>query len=330
MLKSYIAGTGSMTPKRVLSNKDLEAIVDTSDEWITRRTGIKERRISTNGNGENTSDMATAAALKALDMAQVSPEDLDMIIVGTVTPDHQFPSVACFVQKAIGASKAAAFDVSAGCSGFLYALSIADNAIATENCTNALVIGAERLSSITNWEDRTTCVLLGDGAGAAVLKPSTNHNGILSTHIRSDGNFWNLLYAYDGRSKIPEGLGDIEGRPFLLKMDGNKLFKKAVNCLSEIANVALEYNGLTCSDIKLLIPHQANLRIINALAEKLSAPMDSVYINIDKYGNTSSATIPIALDEANREGLLKKGDYALLVAFGAGLTWGSSILKWAF
>ena len=330
MLKSYIAGTGSMIPKRVLSNKDLEAIVDTSDEWIMRRTGIKERRISTNGNGENTSEMATAASLKALKMARVSPEDLDMIIVGTVTPDRQFPSAACFVQMALGATKAAAFDVSAGCSGFIYALSIADNAIATGNCNNALVIGAERLSSITNWEDRATCVLLGDGAGAAVLKKSTDHNGILSTHIQSDGSFWNLLYSYDGTSKIPEILDDIEGRPFLLKMDGNKLFKKAVNCLSDIANLALEHNGLTGSDIKLLIPHQANLRIISALAEKLSAPMENVYVNIDRYGNTSSATIPIALDEANREGLLKKGDYALLVAFGAGLTWGSSIVKWGF
>ncbi|HUU40635.1 MAG TPA: beta-ketoacyl-ACP synthase III [Desulfatiglandales bacterium] len=329
MLKSYIVGTGSMIPKRVLTNKDLESIVDTTDEWIMRRTGIKERRICTTGNGESTSDMATSASLKALEMACVSPEDLDMIIVGTVTPDIQFPSVACFVQKALGATKAAAFDLSAGCSGFIYALSVANNAIATGNCKTALVIGVERLSSVLNWQDRTTCVLLGDGAGAVVLKPTKDQHGILSTHLQSDGNFWNLLYAYDRAPKVST-LDTVEERPFALRMDGNKLFKKAINCLFDIANLALEHNNLSCSDIKLLIPHQANIRIINALAEKLSIPMDMIYINIDKYGNTSSATIPIALDEANREGLLKQGDYILLVTFGAGLTWGASIVKWAF
>ncbi len=329
MKTGRIVGTGSTTPKRILTNKDLEKIVDTTDEWITRRTGIKERRISSNGQSENTSDLATSASIKALEMAGISPETLDMIVVGTVTPDRQFPSAACLVQKALKASKAVAFDVSAGCSGFLYALSVTNNAIATGSCKNALVIGAERLSCITNWEDRSTCVLLGDGAGAVVLTPTTNHDGILSTHLESDGSFWNLLYASDGTYKIPEILDTVEGKSFFVKMEGNKLFKKAVSCLADIAESTLAHHGLTSADIKLMVPHQANLRIIRAAAEKLSIPMERVYTNIEKYGNTSSASIPIALDEANREGLLKAGDRVLLVTFGAGLTWGASVVHWS-
>ena len=329
MIKARIVGTGSTTPKRILTNKELEAIVDTSDEWIIRRTGIKERRISSNGQGEDTSEMATTASLKALEMARILPEAIDMIVMGTVTPDRQFPSAACFVQKALKASKAVAFDVSAGCSGFLYGLSIANNAIATGTCKIALVIGAERLSSVTNWEDRSTCVLLGDGAGAVVLTPTTGPDGILSTHLQSDGNFWNLLYSYDEASKIPEILDTIEGKPFSLRMEGNRLFKKAVVCLSNIAAAALEHHGVSSTDIRLMIPHQANIRIIKAVAKKLCIPMDKVYTNIQRYGNTSSATIPIALDEANREGLLRAGDYVLLVTFGAGLTWGASVVNWS-
>lgn len=329
MTKGRITGTGSTTPKRILTNKDLETIVDTTDEWITRRTGIKERRISSNGRGENTSEMATTASLKALEMAGISPDALDMIVMATVTPDRQFPSAACFVQKALKADKANAFDVSAGCSGFLYALSVADNAVAMGYSQNALVIGAERLSSITNWEDRTTCVLMGDGAGALVLSPGTEHDGILSTHLHSDGNFWNLLYSSNVPSKIPEILDTIEGKPFYVTMDGNRLFKKAVSCLADVAASALEHHGLSFADIRLMVPHQANLRIIRAVAKKLFIPMDRVYVNIHKYGNTSSASIPIALDEANREGLLESGDYVLLVTFGAGLTWGASIVKWS-
>ncbi|MBW1675048.1 MAG: ketoacyl-ACP synthase III [Deltaproteobacteria bacterium] len=330
MIKGRIVGTGSTTPKRILTNKELETIVDTTDEWITRRTGIKERRISSDGQSENTSDMAARASLRALKMAGILAETLDMIIVGTVTPDRQFPSVACFVQKALKASKAVAFDVSAGCSGFLYSLSVACNAIATGSCKNALVIGVERLSSVTNWEDRSTCVLLGDGAGAVVVTPTADRDGILSTHLGSDGNFWNLLYSSDGGSKIPEILDTVEGKPFHLKMEGSRLFKKAVSCLTNIAEAALKHHSLSSADVKLMIPHQANIRIIKAVAEKLSIPMDRVYTNIQKYGNTSSATIPIALDEANREGLLKAGDYVLLVTFGAGLTWGASVVNWSF
>ena len=329
MTTGRIVGTGSTTPKRILTNKDLESIVDTTDEWITRRTGIKERRISSNGRGENTSDLATSASLKALDMAGLSADSLDMIVLGTVTPDRQFPSAACMVQEALNANKAVAFDVSAGCSGFLYALSVANNAIATGNCGNALVIGAERLSSITNWEDRSTCVLLGDGAGAVVVTPTTGSDGILSTHLESDGRFWDLLYSSVGFSKIPEILDTIEPMPFYLKMEGNKLFKKAVSCLADIATSALGHHGLSSADIRLMVPHQANLRIIRATAEKLGIPMEKVYTNIERYGNTSSASIPIALDEANREGLLKAGDCVLMVTFGAGLTWGASVVNWS-
>jgi 3-oxoacyl-[acyl-carrier-protein] synthase III len=332
MIRARIVGTGSTTPKRILTNKDLETIVDTTDEWITRRTGIKERRISSKTLAENTSEMATRAGQRALEMAGIVPENLDMIIVGTVTPDRQFPSAACLVQKDLKAVNALAFDVSAGCSGFLYALSISNNAIATGSCRNALVIGAERLSAIADWQDRSTCVLLGDGAGAVVVTSGTDGDGILSTHLGSDGNFWELLYASDrgGAPEVPEILDTVEGRPFLLKMEGNKLFKKAVSCLADVAVAAMGAHGLAHDDIVLMVPHQANLRIIRATADKLSIPMEKVYTNVDRYGNTSSASIPIALDEANREGLLKKGDHVLLVTFGAGLTWGASIVKWSF
>jgi 3-oxoacyl-[acyl-carrier-protein] synthase-3 len=329
MTTGRIAGTGSTTPKRILTNKDLEAIVDTTDEWIIRRTGIRERRISSDGESENTSDLATSASIKALEMAGISPETLDMIVMGTVTPDRQFPSAACLVQEALKASKAVAFDISAGCSGFLYALSVANNAISTGSCKNALVIGAEQLSVITNWEDRSTCVLLGDGAGAVVLTPTTNDDGILSTHLESDGSFWDLLYSSQGFSKVPDVLETVEPKPFYIKMEGNRLFKKAVSCLAAIAESALDHHGLTSADIKLMVPHQANLRIIRATAEKLSIPMERVYTNLEKYGNTSSASIPIALDEANREGLLEAGDRVLLVTFGAGLTWGASVVNWS-
>ncbi len=330
MTRPCIVGTGSTIPSRILTNKDLENIVDTTDEWITRRTGIKERRISSNGLGENTSEMATKASESALQMAGISPQSLDLIVVGTITPDRQFPSAACLVQDALNASKAVAFDVSAGCSGFLYALSVAENAIAAGTSRCALVVGAERLSAITNWEDRSTCVLLGDGAGSVVLTPGTHGDGILSTHLGADGKFWNLLYSSEGSAKIPEVLDTIYGKPFHLKMDGNRLFKKAVGRLADISSAALKHNGLAHDDIKLMVPHQANMRIIRAVAEKLSISMDRVYTNISRYGNTSSASIPIALDEANREGLLKPGDHLLMVTFGAGLTWGASVVRWCF
>jgi 3-oxoacyl-[acyl-carrier-protein] synthase-3 len=329
MPHTHILGTGSSIPKRILSNKDLEGILDTSDEWITRRSGIKERRISSRQEKETTTDLTTQASLKAIEMAGICPKSLDMIVVGTVTPDRQFPSTACMVQEALGADNAAAFDISAGCTGFLYALSVADNAIRSGSCRVALVVGVERLSTILNWQDRSTSVLLGDGAGAVVVASRKGKEGILSTHLRSDGSLWELLYSYYGNSSIPNILQDIDIKPFQLSMDGHRLFKKAVGSLSAIATEALEHNCLTSKDIALLVPHQANIRIIQAMAKSLRISMDKVYTNIHRYGNTSSASIPIALDEANREGLLREGDYLLFVSFGAGLTWGASIVRWS-
>jgi len=324
-----IIGTGSAIPEKIISNKDLESVVDTTDEWIMRRSGIKERRISSMKRDESTTDMAAKAGLKALDMAGIKPQDLDTIIVGTVTSDRLFPSTGCMVQRTLKAENAAAFDVSAGCSGFLYALATANNAIRTGASKKALVIGAERLSSIVNWKDRGTCVLLADGAGALVLSADNREPGILTTHLKSDGTLWDLLYSTEGEPYAPDILLPLDMKPFHLIMEGNRLFKRAIECMASIAKEAFKQTSLSSDDIGLVIPHQANIRIINALAKNLGVSMERVYTNIHKYGNTSSATIPIALDEANREGRLKKGDNALLVSFGAGLTWGSSILRWA-
>ncbi|RJR24669.1 MAG: ketoacyl-ACP synthase III [Desulfobacteraceae bacterium] len=329
MTRGKIIGTGSFVPERILSNDELQLIVDTSDEWIIRRTGIKERRIASKVKDESTADLATQAGLKAIEMAGVTSSDLDMVIVGTVTPDRQFPSAGCMIQSKIGAFKAAAFDVSAGCSGFLYGLTMAHNAIKAETAELILVLGVERLSTIVNWQDRSTCVLLGDGAGAVVLSASGNGRGIMSTHLQSDGTFWDLLYSSYERSLLPQSLECIDLKPFQLKMEGNRLFKRAVGCLSEIASRALRQNNLSSKDISIVIPHQANIRIIMAMAENLGIPMEKVYTNLDRYGNTSSASIPIALDEANRQGLLKDGDLVLMASFGAGLTWGAAIIEWA-
>jgi 3-oxoacyl-[acyl-carrier-protein] synthase-3 len=328
MPQAKIMGTGSAAPERILSNKDLERIVDTSDEWIVRRTGIRERHIASKGKPESTTNLATQAASKALEMAGLTASQMDMIVVGTVTPDRQFPSVACMLQHALGAERAAAFDISAGCTGFLYALSVVENAIRCGTAKSALVVGVERLSTILNWSDRSTCVLLGDGAGAVVINQSKNGRGIMSTHLRSDGSFGDLLYSEDGNTVDHELLRDVATRPFHLCMDGNKLFKRAVECLSTIATEALNHNGLSHEDIDLIIPHQANIRIIQAAAKSLGISMEKVYVNVERYGNTSSASIPIALDEANRAGLLKKDARILLISFGAGLTWGASVLKW--
>ncbi len=328
-MRSRIIGTGSATPEKILTNKELESLVETSDEWIRRRTGIEERRISIKDKSESTTALATEGSLNAMEMAGVTPEDIDMIVVATVTPDRQFPAASCMIQKELGAQNAAAFDISAGCSGFVYGLSIADNAIKCGAIKKALVIGVERLSTIVNWKDRGTCVLLGEGAGAVVVEATKKNEGILSSHIRSDGTFWDLLHTAYGNDYVPEILEGIDQKPFYMIMEGNKVFKIAVNCLASIARVALEYNNLSDEDIALFIPHQANLRIINATAKSLDIPMERVYTNVQRYGNTSSASIPIALDEVHRAGKLKKGDNILLVAFGAGFTWGASIIKWA-
>jgi 3-oxoacyl-[acyl-carrier-protein] synthase-3 len=326
MYKARIIGTGSHVPEKVLTNKDLEAIVDTSDEWILTRTGIKERHIAS--NGEATSDFAYLASLNAMEMAGTSPEEIDMIIVGTITPDMNTPSVACLVQDKIGAKRAAAFDVSAGCTSFLYALSIADNFIKNGSAEKILILGAETLSKITNYEDRGTCILFGDGAGAAILSREKGDRGILSTHLFSDGSYGDLLYMPGGGSARPASHETLEKREHYLRMDGNKVFKIAVKSLEEAALTALSHNNLTGDSIDLLISHQANLRIIDAIGKRLKLPSEKIFINIDRYGNTSSASVPIAIDEANRQNRLKENDIILLDAFGAGFTWGSAVLRW--
>ena len=325
---AHIVGTGSSLPQRVLTNEDLEKIVETSDEWITRRTGIKERRIARKEAGESTTDLGTRAARAAIEMADVSPDQIDTIVVGTVTADHLFPSAACMIQKELEANNAAAYDLSAGCSGFIYGLEAANNSIRQGTADTVLVVGTERLSSIINWQDRGTCVLLGDGAGAVVLRKADAKGGVLSTHTQSDGRYWDLLCSKEGNDYLPETLPDVSLRPYHLTMEGNRLFKQAVSSMAGMAEKALAQNGLTRDDIHLVVPHQANLRILQAVAEKIGMPMEKFFTNLEKYGNTSSASIPIALDEAHRSGLLSPGDHILLVSFGAGLTWGASILQW--
>ncbi len=330
MSRAKVMGTGSYIPEAVLTNRDLEKVVDTSDAWITRRTGIKERRIAT--EGMNTSDMAAAAALEALGSAELEAGDLDLVVVGTVTPDRQFPSCACVLQEKIGALRAASMDVSAGCSGFIYALSVANNAIRCGEANHALVVGAEVLSGVTNWTDRGTCVLLGDGAGAVVLSRTEDDTGIRSIHLRSDGSFGNLLYSVDQCEDRPGPgvLPDMSAlKPYYLVMDGQKLFKKAVECLEEITLWTLQRAGVDVSEISLMVPHQANIRIINALAQRLGLNTDKVYTTIEKYGNTSSASIPMALNEAAKGGRLAPKDKLLMVTFGAGLTWGASLVEWS-
>lgn len=326
---AHLLGTGSALPEFVLDNHGLETIVDTSDEWITRRTGIKQRRISKLEKGETTASLGTQAARDALEMAGITPDRIDTIIAATVTADRLFPSAACMIQKDLEAFNAAAYDVSAGCSGFVYAMEIANNSIRAGMAHNVLIVGSERLSALLDWTDRSTCVLLGDGAGAVVLGGQETPGGILSTRMKSDGRHWDLLYAEDGTFPLPESLDGAYNMPYHLKMEGNRLFKQAVPCMAHIAEEVLSRTGLKREDIDLVIPHQANLRIIQAVSDKLKIPMDRFFTNVDRYGNTSSASIPIAMDEANHQGRIKKGDHVLLVSFGAGLTWGGAVLEWS-
>ena len=331
MIRASIIGTGSYVPPRILKNQDLERMVDTSDEWIISRTGIKERRIV---DGETTNDIAEKAAKNALKAAGISPKEIDLIIVGTVTPEMLFPSTACFVQSHIGANRGIpAFDISAACSGFLYALDVADKYIRAGISKKTLVIGVDIFSNIIDWKDRNTCVLFGDGAGAVVLSAEKGRgthakhgSGILSTHIHADGHYWKLLYAPMGIASNPFHHKAKEN-PYL-KMQGNETFKIAVRTMGEACQEALDHNGLKAEDISLLIPHQANMRIIKATAERLGLPEEKVYINLDKYGNTSAGSIPLALDEAVKKGMVKKGDVILFVAFGGGLTWASALVRW--
>ncbi len=322
-----VAGTGSYLPERVMTNRELEECVDTSDEWITSRTGIRERRIAK--EGEFTSHMASEAARRALEQAGVAAADIELIVVATITPDTLTPATACYVQQQIGSLKAVAFDVSAACSGFLYAMELARHAVGAGAFRNALIIGAEKLSAFVDWNDRNTCVLFGDGAGAAVLLPSTNGGGrILSSTLGTDGAQAELLNIPGGGSACPAPPGGAAAKPAVLSMQGREVFKHAVNAMRKAANDAIAAAGLAIADIDLIIPHQANLRIIDAIVERLDFKRDNVFINLDKYGNTSAAAVAIALDEAHREGRVKPGDRILLVAFGAGLTWASAVIEW--
>jgi len=326
MIRSLIIGTGSYLPEKVLTNKDLEKRVETSDEWIRERTGIRERRIAS--DKEAASDLAVAAAQRALDMAQIRAGDLDLIIVGTGTPDMLFPSTACLVQDRLGANRAFAFDLSAACSGFLYALSVGDQYIRTGSAQTALIIGSEVMSMLMDWTDRSTCILFGDGAGAVVLKGQRSRRGVLSTHLHSEGAFWDLICVPGGGSRFPPSKETLEKRLNFLKMKGNETFKVAVRTLEEAAREALEANQYTTKDLDHVIPHQANLRIIQSVAQRLGIPMEKMVVNLQNYGNTSAASIPIALDEAVRTHRVKEGDLILLEAFGGGLTWGSALIRW--
>lgn len=326
MLKARIISTGSYVPENVITNNDLEQIVDTSDEWIIERTGIKERRI-VNGT-QATSDLAYEAAHQALKRAGLKPGDIDLIIVATISGDMVFPSTACFLQKKLGAKKAAAFDLNAACSGFVYGLHLANSLIKSGAHNRILLVGAEVLSKFTDWRDRATCVLFGDGAGAVLLEGTKEKQGIYSTNIYSDGSLSDLICLPGGGSRNPCSKESILKRLHFMKMKGNETFKVAVRTLEELASRTLEENGLDPSQLSLLIPHQANLRIIQATAKRLGLPPEKVFINIEKYGNTSSASIPIALDEAMQTGRCRKGEYTLLEAFGGGLTWGSALIRW--
>jgi 3-oxoacyl-[acyl-carrier-protein] synthase-3 len=314
-----IVSTGRYLPERVLTNEDLEKMVDTSDQWIRDRTGIRERRIARDDEGA--ADMAEKAARAAMAKAGVESGEIDILILATATPDRLLPSTACDLQALLGAGNAMAFDLAAACSGWLYGLTMAEGYLAAGRGEIALVVGTEKMSSIVNWEDRVTCILFGDGAGAAVLRRATGERGILSSYHKSDGTLGNLLYRPAGGAVIPMSPEVLERKDHLMKMSGREVFKNAVRSMADAADQALQQAGLTGDDIDLLIPHQANMRIINATAKYTGIPMEKVYVNVDRYGNMSSAAIPVALDEAQEEGLVGPGSLILLAAFGAGFTW---------
>ena len=324
--RASITGIGSYLPNKILTNYDLEKMVDTSNDWIVQRTGIKERRIVE--NGATTSDLATQASLRAIEDAGVSPEDLDMIITSTITPDHIFPSTSCYIQQKIGATRACAFDILAACAGFIYAMSVGESFVNSGAMKTVLVVGAECLSKITDYTDRTTCVLFGDGAGAVVIQKSPAKHEILSTNLAADGSEADVLIMPGGGAKNPASLESVQQRMHYIQFRGKEVFKLAINNITNLIIETTKKNGLTLDDIDLIIPHQSNLRIIEATMEKLGLPMEKAFVNIDKYGNTSSASVPIAIDEARKEGRLRKGDIVMLVAFGGGLTWGSSLIRW--
>lgn len=322
-----ITGTGRYLPEKILTNDDLQRMVDTSDEWITERTGIKRRRLA--AEHEATSDLAAAAARQAVESAGIEAAELDLIIVATVTPDMPFPATACFVQKALGATKATCFDVSGACSGFLYGVEIASGYIASGMAQKALVIGADKLSGIIDWTDRNTCVLFGDGAGAVILEPSTKGEGeIVSIYSGSNGAMDEILNVPGGGSRCPLTAENLGAKLNTMKMAGREVYRQAVTTMVSAAKEAVARAGITPDDIACFIPHQANLRIIETIAAKLHVPMDRFFVNLTEYGNTSAAAVAIAFDEARRTGRLRRGDYILMVVFGGGLTWASAVVRW--
>jgi len=321
-----IVGTGSAIPPKIITNDDLTKQVDTNDEWIRTRTGILERRVVE--QDVPVSELCVEAARKALKNADTGPDEIDLIIVATITPDMVFPATACIVQEKLGALNAAAFDLSAACTGFIYALSVAKQFIACGTYDTVLVIGAETLSKFVDWQDRSTCILFGDGAGAAVLKAAPENRGILSCYLGADGSGADLLQIPAGGSKLPASIDTVLNRMHYLKMNGNEVFKFAVRIMAEASLKALEKCHKTTKDIDYLIPHQANIRIIDAALKRLNLPPEKVHLNLQHYGNTSAASVPIALDEAIRAGKIRNGDLVLLVAFGGGLTWGASVIEW--
>lgn len=324
--RAKITGIGMYLPEKILTNKHLEATVDTSDEWIRTRTGIEERRIV--GDSETCSDLGTKAALIAMENAGISPEDIDLIIVATLTPDMIWPSTACLIQEKIGAFKAAAYDLSAGCTGFIYALATATQFVETGFYKNVLVIGAEVMSKIVNWEDRNTCILFGDGAGAVVLQPSKDSAGILANYLGSDGRGAHLLKQPAGGSNLPPTYQTIDNKLHTIYMNGNEVFKFAVRIMGEASLKVLEIAGVNKEEIDLLIPHQANMRIVESATKRLNLSPEKVVVNLNKYGNMSSASIPVALYEAYMSQRICAGQKILLVGFGAGLTWGATLIQW--
>jgi len=326
MLRSRIIGTGSYLPERVLTNAEIERMVETSDQWIVERTGIRERRIA--APSEATSDLAAVAGRRALEASGVRASDLDVILVATATPDMLFPATACLVQTRLGATHAFAFDLSAACTGFLYGLSVADQYIRSGAARTVLVIGAEVLSRFIDWTDRTTCILFGDGAGAVVLRGEQGDRGILSTHIHADGSLWDFIHVPGGGSRHPPSEDTLVRRLQFLRMKGSETFKVAVRTLEETALEALKANGLAIADVRWFVPHQANRRIIEAVGARLGLPAERVVMNLERVGNTSAASIPVALDELVRAGRVSPDHTLLFAAFGAGLTWGSAIVRW--
>jgi 3-oxoacyl-[acyl-carrier-protein] synthase-3 len=321
-----ITGVGAYVPERILTNAELEKLVDTSDEWITTRTGIKERHMA--AKDEFTSDMAAKAAQRAMKMAGVTASQIDLIIVATITPDMPFPATACFVQQKIGAKRAAAFDLEAACSGFIYGLEIGQQFVMSRTYDTVLVIGAEKLSAITDWQDRNTCVLFGDGAGAAVLQNRENSHGLLTAVMGADGGKANLLFMPAGGSRCPASKDSVDARMHFLRMEGKETFKNAVQAMCSAAQEVLRRCELDITRIKCVIPHQANRRIIDAVGNRLGATPEQMFINVHRYGNTSAASVAIALDEAVVSGKIQRGDLILLVVFGAGLTWGAAVIEW--